>query len=349
VPDGDLNELRPLVNLPDDDSWVLFVGSILNALRPRGPYFITEVVGPQGSAKSTLCKFHKQLIDPSQAPVRSEPREIRDLMIATSNGWLVSFDNLSSISRWFSDALCRLSTGGGFATRELYTDTDEVIFDVQRPAVLNGIEELVLRGDLLSRTISLSLPLIDSTARQTEADLLRQFDAIRPQLLGALYTAVSMALKDVDSVVLAELPRLADAVTWVTAAEPAVGWPPGTFLAAYNRQTNRLAQRAVDADLLGALLIKLVETGDWTGTATELLERLVEMTPTHSRRQLPATPSSLGQKLRRLAPDLRSQGIEVGLGSRDGHEGRRLITLRRVDRAVSPVSAVSTLSDRGKQ
>ena len=33
---------------------------------------------------------------------------------------------------WLSDALCRLATGGGFATRELYSNEDEVIFDALR-------------------------------------------------------------------------------------------------------------------------------------------------------------------------------------------------------------------------
>jgi hypothetical protein len=45
--------------------------------------------------------------------------------------WLIAYDNLSSIPHWLSDPLCRLATGGGLSTRELYTD--EVIFDAMRP------------------------------------------------------------------------------------------------------------------------------------------------------------------------------------------------------------------------
>ena len=38
-------------------------------------------------------------------------------MIAANNGWVVALDNISYLPPWLSDALCRLSTGGGFATR----------------------------------------------------------------------------------------------------------------------------------------------------------------------------------------------------------------------------------------
>lgn len=39
-------------------------------------------------------------------------------MIAATNSWCIAFDNLSRLAFWFSDSLCRLATGGGFAVRE---------------------------------------------------------------------------------------------------------------------------------------------------------------------------------------------------------------------------------------
>jgi hypothetical protein len=45
------------------------------------------------------------------------------------------------------------ATGGGFAVRQLYTDQDEVLFDAQRPVILNGIEDVVDRPDLADRAI----------------------------------------------------------------------------------------------------------------------------------------------------------------------------------------------------
>ena len=57
-------------------------------------------------------------------------------MISANNGYLLAFDNLSSLPAWLSDALCRLASGGSFAVRQLYTDDDEVLFQrrPRRPA-----------------------------------------------------------------------------------------------------------------------------------------------------------------------------------------------------------------------
>ena len=58
------------------------------ALRPVGPYPILVIHGEQGSAKSTLARIIRQLIDPQTAPLLAEPRSTRDLMVTAVNGWL---------------------------------------------------------------------------------------------------------------------------------------------------------------------------------------------------------------------------------------------------------------------
>ena len=56
-----------------------------------------------------------------------------------------------------------MSTRGGFSSRTLYTDADEVIFQAKRRVILNGIEELATRGDLLDRALIGVLGLVDHT------------------------------------------------------------------------------------------------------------------------------------------------------------------------------------------
>ena len=65
----------------------------------------------------------------SGTPIRRLPREDRDLMISANNAFVLAFDNVSTIPPSISDALCSLATGGGFGTRELYTDDEEKLFD----------------------------------------------------------------------------------------------------------------------------------------------------------------------------------------------------------------------------
>ena len=135
------------------DEFVLVVAWLLAALQRGGPYPVLVIAGEQGSAKTMLTKILRALIDPNAAPTRAPPREERDLMIAANNGHILSFDNLSSLPSWLSDALCRLASGGSFAIRQLYTDCDEVLFHAARPAILNGIEDVVCRSDLADRAM----------------------------------------------------------------------------------------------------------------------------------------------------------------------------------------------------
>ena len=109
--------LRPFLNISNQNDFVLIVAWLLAALRPTGPYPLLAISGEQGSAKTILSKFLSALVDPNVAPVRALPREERELMMLPTNGHLLAFDNLSGLSPWLSDAVCRLASGGSFAVR----------------------------------------------------------------------------------------------------------------------------------------------------------------------------------------------------------------------------------------
>jgi hypothetical protein len=223
VEGGSIDELREFINIGNDDNWRMLVAFIVCALRTTGPYPLLVLHGEQGSAKSTLARMVRALLDPNTAPLRSEPKEPRDLMIGAANSWLLTLDNLSDIKPWLSDALCRLSTGGGFATRELFTDAEEVVFDAQRPIIITGIEQVAARPDLLDRSFPVNLPAIKEDQYRPEAELWAEFEQAKPHILGALLDAASCALRRIDKVKMDAVPRMADAAKWVTAAEPALG------------------------------------------------------------------------------------------------------------------------------
>ena len=334
---GEVNELRRFLNVADDDDFKLLVGYLLGCYRERGPYPALVLHGEQGSCKTTAARVLRDLIDPNKAAVRAEPREVRDLMIAANNGWVVALDNLSHLPPWLSDCLCRLSTGGGFGTRTLYENEEETIFEAQRPAILNGIAEIATRGDLLDRAIVVYLPRIDEGTRLTEEAFYKQFDAARPRLLGALLNAVSAALCNVDSVNLVRLPRMADFARWVTAAEPALGWESGSFVRAYTMNREGANELTLEASPVAAA-IRLLD--DITGTATELLAKLTVSIDEKTRalKNWPKDGRSLSNALRRLAPNLAAIGVEVTFENPSRKTGgRRLIAItRRASTDTSP-------------
>ncbi len=109
---GSLDELRGFLNI-DDDDWVLIRAFLVSALRPALPCPILVAKGEQGAGKSTACRMISSLIDPRTSALRGAPREVRDLVAAARNSWLVCFDNLSHLPQDLADAACRLATGGG--------------------------------------------------------------------------------------------------------------------------------------------------------------------------------------------------------------------------------------------
>ena len=189
VAGGSIEVLRSFLNVKSDNDFVLVVAWALAVLRNRGPYPVIALSGEQGSAKSTFSAILRSLLDPNTAPLRALPREDRDLFIAASNGHVLAFDNVSVLPGWISDTLCRLATGGGFAVRQLYTDGDEVLFDAERPVILNGIEEIVTRPDLADRALFLTLQPIPEENRRPEQELWAAFEAERPRILGVLLDA----------------------------------------------------------------------------------------------------------------------------------------------------------------
>jgi hypothetical protein len=192
----------------------------------------------------------RALVDPYKAPLRTAPRDERDLQIAANNSHVIALDNISSLEPWLSDALCRLATGGGLATRELYTDSDEIIFDAQRPVLLNGIEDVATRGDFLERSIIVCLPQIPEAARQEESRFWVAFQEARPRILGALLDAASLAFRRVRDLHLERLPRMADFAAWAVAAEPGLELKSGAFLEAYEKNRKDANSLALEASLV---------------------------------------------------------------------------------------------------
>ena len=340
---GSLNLLRSLVNVTDSD-WPLVAAWLVSTCRPDSPCPVLALHGEQGSAKSTLARMLRACIDPSKAPLRSEPRDERDLMIAATNARLIALDNLSRIPPWLSDSLCRLATGGGFATRELYANDEEVLFDAMRPVLLNGIEELATRGDLLDRAIVLNLPTIPEDGRRSEAEIWRDFEASRPTILGAILDAVSHALRNLDSVHLEKLPRMADFALWATAAEGALGVAPGAFMAAYTGNREAANDLALEASPVAPAIIAFVERERlWTGTATELLKGLNAIAGDEIQKQQgwPKRGNALSGILKRLAPNLRTAGVNFSRLNRSDSKGSRKIKLEQA-RISSSVSSASS-------
>ena len=326
---GMIEELRGFLNVRSDDDFMLVVAWLVAALRDRGPYPVLAINGEAGAGKSVFSRMIRMLIDPSAALIRAVPKDDRDLVVSAGNSWALVFDNLSSVPAWLADALCRLATGSGFATRMLHTDRSETIFDAARPIVLNGIPSLTDRADLADRAVTIHLATITEEARDSEDDLFAAFKAKQPLILGALLDAVASALRNLDKVKLERMPRMADLARWITAAEPALGWESGRFLTVYRENRRDVFETSFEADPVAVAIRDFIVADrpeGWTGTATELLSALNVCVNEGVRKSKlwPLSAQGLGNRIDRIAPLLRNKGFVV----ERRHSGQRHIIIK---------------------
>src|SRR5207249_170661 len=133
--------------------------------------------------------------------------------------WSVRFDNLSRLTDEQSNTLCRLAQGGTFRTRLLYSSSEEVVLQAERPVIVNGITEFISRPDLADRYRCITLERIPPGDRKQRQDLRDRFLAVRPAILGALLNAVVSGLCRNNFTPPISLPRMADHVVWVSRCE----------------------------------------------------------------------------------------------------------------------------------
>jgi hypothetical protein len=309
--DGSIDLLRKYVNLTEPD-FRLMIAWLTAALRPVGPYPVLVLNGEQASGKSTLARILRLLIDPQTCPSLAIPSSTRDLMATAVNGWLMIYENITAIPGWLSDCVCQLAFGGGFASRTLFTNDERSIIYAQRPVILIGIDDFVKRGDLRDRSVFLNLAPIPRRGRRSERNFWPAFQADYPRVFGGVLSAIAGGLRELPSVHLNELPRMADYAEWGEAIGRALGWGPNRFLSAYDDNRKAATHPLLADSRVATLVFSLAKKGiNWSGT----IQQLYEGARTGAGRKLepgwPKTFSMFGTELRRIAPQLRLHGISI--------------------------------------
>jgi putative DNA primase/helicase len=194
----------------------------------------------------------------------------------------------------------------------------------------------VRRGDLADRGVFLHLPPIIPSKRRAEGEFWGTFRELRPTILGGLLDAVALAVRELPSVHLAEMPRMADFAQFGEAVGRGLGWPPETFLAAYLENRQQATLSTLEDSILANMLLKQVENGfglmEWSMPASEMLATLTLSLDRRIARSpsWPKTPAMFGNELRWLAPTLAERGLFVM--SKRTEKARLIILTTRPER-----------------
>lgn len=311
VSGGDLSTLWELINIPKNEQ-ILVIAWLIESLRPDTPFPVLELIGEQGSAKSTTQYLLRRLIDPNACDLRAAPKTVEDIFVTSGINWLVSYENISHLSPQMQDALCVLATGGGFAKRKLYTDADETVIIVKRPIALNGISAAVTAQDLIDRTISIETPVI--TKRMEMNEIWRIYDEKHPILFGALLDIFAKSLERSAMVELPveNCPRLIEFTRLGIAIADVMGHAQNTFLDIFNASRYESIARTIDASPVASALIEWFEREKRYATKLPIKDLFtkVEMFKPNNCDSWPRSAKGFADALRRAAPALRHMGIK---------------------------------------
>lgn len=318
----------------DDDTLMLLTAWLLGCLRPEGPYPVLTISGEQGSGKSTVLRLMRRIIDPHALDMRTPPEDQRDLQAMVRNSFILAFDNVSYISNKMSDALCVISTGtGAQGGRALYTNAEESAVRVCRPVAMNGIPDVVERGDLVDRSIHVHLPRIDPRLRRDDSEFWDSFHTDHPRLLGSLMNAALKAMQNYGNVVLAEKPRMSAFAVWAVAAEEAFGWTPGRLMEVYKNNRSAAESQMLEFNGMASALLRMMsKQKEFSGTYSELIGQLE--TNIGPRERLPQTSHSFAAELKRIRPALERHGLRffnAGRSTTSEQKGRSRISIVRQD------------------
>lgn len=360
VPGGNPRRLLEFTNLKDDAQALLLLAYVIACFIPDIPHPIPQLHGEQGSAKSTLFRLIRSLIDPSEVAVLSFPSDISELIQKISHHWVAYFDNVSHLSDWISDILCRASTGEGFTKRELYSDDDDVIYSFRRCVGLNGVNIAAMKPDLLDRVLLFDLERVPRSKRREERELFHEFDQAKPAILGGLFDAIAKAISIYPSLNLKALPRMADFARWGAAAAVALDYSERDFLEAYQINISSQTEEVLSSNPVAeALLIHMEDKDRWEGTASDLLEALSDIAESALKLKTkgklwPGAPHILTRRLNELRTNLREAGFILDSLARTGQRGRQLVITKThlgtdSDSTENGVTSVTNVAEDMKQ
>lgn len=320
---GNIDPLWEVVNIKESGRNILLAW-ILECWRSDTSFTILEIVAEQGTGKSKSQNYLRELIDPNMANLRARPKTIEDIYIGASNSWLTSYENLSHLTDEMQDAFCVLATGGGFASRTLYTNAEETAISVRRPIAMNGISIFATRQDLVDRLIHAEIDPIPEGKRRTEAELDALFEAHRTAIFTGLLDLFAQALAILPTIHIENLPRMADFAKLGAAVYAARGAadPVETFMADYLEMRREAIHRTLDSSPVAAAIVAYLEACPAGTEFTNAKNALEELSRHKSEGEAwPRSGKGLADALRRLGPALRMIGIRAEVAKKRGESG----------------------------
>jgi hypothetical protein len=344
---GSLDMVLPYMNISKAADAILVLVYLVSCFVPNIPHPILYPHNEHGGGKTTLVRVLKALIDPSKIDTLSPHRTAEEIVQVLEHHHFVAFDNLSGLPDWLSDILCQAVTGGGFSKRKLYSDNDDIIYSFMRCISLNGISVLIHKADLMDRTILIPLERIPKNRRREQNVVMAEFQEQRPFISGAIFDALSKAMRVYPTLSLGFLERMADFMRWGCAIAEALGHRHEDFIDAYQRNIQAQNNEIVSTNTLAQAILQFMSGKDWwEGTVQEAYEEFKQLIAVEKTdRTFPGHSNKMRKHLERIKPNLAEYGITFIIADFH-HEKGVPLTIHRIPPGPSGPSASSDRSNQ---
>lgn len=320
---GNIKLFQAFINVDDEANRLLLLVCALTYFLPSIPHVILILYGIQGSAKTTLFKVIRCLVDPSVVPLLSIPKDERERVQQLAHHWCAFYDNVGPLPRSISDTFCRAATGGGFSKRELYSDDEDVIYNFRRCVGLNSINIAAQRPDVLDRSLLIGLKHIPKDKRKTEKEFWEEFEKCKGQILCGFLDVLVNAMKLYPKIKIKTMYRMADFTKWGCAISEALGVGKESFLSAYDENVRNQTEEAAHSSPVAEVLLKFMQSKEeWEGTPSQLYSELRKtaknMGISRAQKAWPKSPNVLSRRLNELTQAILCRNLEVNTGIKSG-------------------------------
>ncbi len=127
----------------------------LTKLVPDITHFVTSVLGPNGSMKTSFLRCEKDLVDPIVGWELYSPRmNLKEIVLVFAHSWFVAYDNIGKVSEDFINFVCSSTTGTSQDFRKLYDDDVMLRVVIKNVVSIACINRLLNADDILRRSLN---------------------------------------------------------------------------------------------------------------------------------------------------------------------------------------------------
>ena len=337
----DLSILNKHYRFKNKEDEILHMVNIVTKFIPEIAHPVDVIYGEKGASKTTSMRKDRSIVDPAPMDIVTLPSSKNDLALNLSQNYMPCYDNLDNITPEKSDILCMAATGGGISKRTLYTNEDETILYFKRPVILNGINIVATRPDLLDRALLLELERIPPEERKDEETIWSEFNRDKPKILGAIFATLSKAMTIYDDVKLDRMGRMADFTKRGYAIAEAAGIGGDAFLDAYITNQIRANEEAVDSNPVAAAIRRLmIGRRLWEGSVSELLVVLIDVADREGidicSRLWPRASNALSRRLNEIKSNLELLDIRFDIRHHSSAKKITIINAKAINTIIEP-------------